>query len=109
MTTIHLALGKDGRLRSCEAKGHSGYADKGSDIVCAAISFLMRTVMQVLSETEGVQLESDTSLRGTVFFRIRQNRFDEKTNAELVFAGNLLKKGFSSLSKDYPENVLYEV
>ncbi len=37
-------------LTGIEARGHSGYADKGNDIVCAAVSALMQALILGLSD-----------------------------------------------------------
>ena len=43
MTRITL-FRRDGRIVRIEAEGHSGYADEGSDIVCAAVTASFRLV-----------------------------------------------------------------
>ena len=37
-------------IRTIEATGHSGYAEEGSDIVCSAVSVLMETLANSLTE-----------------------------------------------------------
>ncbi len=37
-------------IKTIEATGHSGYAEQGSDIVCSAISTLMETLANGLTE-----------------------------------------------------------
>ncbi|MBR1673124.1 MAG: ribosomal-processing cysteine protease Prp [Fretibacterium sp.] len=49
-----------GRLRGVESRGHSGFADKGRDIVCAAVSSLLHALLLGLSdvaEVEGLECE----------------------------------------------------
>ncbi|MDE5614650.1 MAG: ribosomal-processing cysteine protease Prp, partial [Treponemataceae bacterium] len=58
MTTVTLVCGKDGAFRSCEAAGHAGFAAKGSDIVCAAVTILLRTAADVLSGMDGVVIRA---------------------------------------------------
>ena len=41
-------------LTGIEARGHSGFAEKGNDIVCAAVSALMQSLMFGLSEVAKV-------------------------------------------------------
>ena len=106
MTSIRLVSDRKGRLKSCHAEGHSGYGKKGTDIVCAAISILIRTALQTLEVYEGVCVKSDFSTRGIVDFCVEQTEFSEKVNAGLEFAGKFLEKGFSSLVEEYPENVI---
>ena len=37
-------------IKTIEATGHSGYAEEGSDIVCSAVSVLMETLANGLTE-----------------------------------------------------------
>ena len=46
MTTITYYEGKD--EISIEIKGHCGYAEEGSDIVCSAVSMLAQTLVSYL-------------------------------------------------------------
>lgn len=46
---------QDGTLTGIESKGHSGYAQRGSDIVCAAVSTLMQSLVLGLEEVAGVR------------------------------------------------------
>lgn len=41
-------------LTGIEARGHSGFAEKGNDIVCAAVSTLMQALVFGLSEVAKV-------------------------------------------------------
>ena len=41
-------------LTGIEARGHSGFAEKGNDIVCAAVSTLMQALIFGLSEVAKV-------------------------------------------------------
>lgn len=45
-------------LTGFSAKGHSGYGERGSDIVCAAISAVTQSTVMGLSEVVGVKLDS---------------------------------------------------
>ncbi|MBQ6779902.1 MAG: ribosomal-processing cysteine protease Prp [Treponema sp.] len=103
MTTITLVCGKDGVLRSCVAEGHAGFAAKGHDIVCAAVTMLIRTAMQVLSETDGVTLHADTAERGFLAFEVEQAA-GEKTE-RLVCITDFLECGLQSLQSEYPQFV----
>lgn len=54
MTEITL-FRKNGRAVGFMAQGHTGYADDGSDIVCAAISALTQAAVIGLNEVIGLQ------------------------------------------------------
>ena len=43
-----------GRITGVSVKGHSGYAEEGSDIVCAGISTLLITIDQALCSLVGL-------------------------------------------------------
>ena len=47
-TTVTFMKRSDGALIGYSACGHSGYAEAGSDIVCAAVSALTQTVLNGL-------------------------------------------------------------
>ncbi|MCL2547760.1 MAG: ribosomal-processing cysteine protease Prp [Symbiobacteriaceae bacterium] len=49
MTEIFFIRDTAGRITSFSAKGHSGFAPKGDDIVCAAVSALLQAAVFSLS------------------------------------------------------------
>ncbi len=61
MTTITIIKSKSGNYKSMTCSGHAGYAESGSDIVCAAVSMLViNTInsLDVLTNTQ-MQVEAD--------------------------------------------------
>jgi hypothetical protein len=54
MIKIVLERNPDGFIRRFSAAGHSGYADQGSDIICAAISALAQTTIGSLQELASI-------------------------------------------------------
>ncbi|MCH5282801.1 MAG: ribosomal-processing cysteine protease Prp [Treponema sp.] len=120
MTKILLAR-EEGGLR-CSASGHAGFAEKGSDIVCAAVTVLLRTAMRLLSKDAQIEFatslplcsESDLeeSRRGELSFsaRVREDlALDEKSSAKIkiAFLADYLSEGFKSLCEEFPRNVEY--
>lgn len=103
MTTVTLVCGKDGAFRSCEAAGHAGFAAKGSDIVCAAVTILLRTAADVLSGMDGVVVRTDTAGRGELAFAVVRAAA-EKTE-RLVCTADFLERGLRSLQSEYPQFV----
>ena len=55
MTSVTLYRAADGRLSGFECRGHAGYAQAGSDIVCAAVSVLSTTCVNALESVAGVK------------------------------------------------------
>ena len=54
MTTVSFHTEEGGRIVSFEVKGHSGYAEDGSDIVCAAVTSAVRLVECSLNDVLGL-------------------------------------------------------
>lgn len=56
---------RDGKLTGFDSSGHAGYADYGSDIVCAGVSGILYAVANTLSEMDANAYieESDNRLR----------------------------------------------
>ena len=105
MTKVLLVCRADGGFVSCRASGHASFAKKGSDIVCAAVSVVLRTVMELLEQTEGVVLRSDTSTRGLLDFRVASS--DASAAGRLKCAADFIRIAFSSLAREYPSNVAF--
>ena len=105
MISVLLTCGKDGTLASCRAQGHARFAEKGNDIVCSAVTVLLRTTMQVLSETEGILVRADASERGSLDFDVSAESAPAESRAALVYAGRFLEAGLASLVREYPSNV----
>lgn len=104
MTDICLVCHKDGSFSSCSAQGHSGYGTKGSDILCAAISVLLRTTAQVLIETFGSAVEYDASTCGKFFLKVK--KMSTVDCGKLVYAADFLRNGFVSLQQEFPKHIL---
>ena len=53
MTTVTF-LTEGSRIIGFDAAGHSGYADEGEDIVCAAITSTVRLIECILNDVMGI-------------------------------------------------------
>ncbi len=106
MTAVTLLRGKNGEFKAFGAEGHAGFASKGNDIVCAAVTVLLRTAMQVLSKTEGVAYKADTASRGNLAFSVEVTKSDSDTEERLITAADFIAEGIASLQKEYPEHVI---
>jgi len=104
MTTItFLTEGK--RIIGFDAKGHSGYAEEGSDIVCAAITSAVRLVDATVNDVLGLAASVKVSEKsGKISFRLPGglSAVNESTCQSLL-AGLMLY--FTELHGEYPENI----
>jgi uncharacterized protein YsxB (DUF464 family) len=100
MTTITVYY-KNGRITGFKAKGHSGYAERGEDIVCAAISALTQTAYLGLSEL--VKANVDVSQKGGELTLKLPEGFspEEGEKAELILGTMLL--GLRSVKENYSD------
>lgn len=104
MVSVRIKRSKTGVLLGCCAEGHAGYAGQGSDIVCSAVSVLIRTTMQVVSGLPGVNLESNIARRGFVEFKVLSD-FSSDVEEKLKFAGDFLQAGLESVAREFPDNL----
>ena len=100
MTTLKL-LRKQQRFVGFRCEGHSGYADEGEDIVCAAISSMTQFSI-CCAEQLNVPLvyRKDEALLECSVMR-----------PSSTFSGILkaLEKSISQLAQDYPEYICLEI
>ncbi len=106
MTVVTLSYGKNGVIKKCQANGHAGFSKKGSDIVCSAITVLLRTAMQVLSHNENVLLITEPFERGSLSFTAEAKTENPETEAQLKCIGDFLRTGILALTKEFPKNVI---
>lgn len=94
---ITIIYDKKGKDMSLQASGHAGYAPKGQDIVCAAVSTLMQSLAySVDSGTVTCDPGGDNILRVQASWSL-----DTLAKFELVMDGLML------LAQQYPANVRF--
>lgn len=80
--------------------GHSGYAEAGSDIVCAAVSSVVTTsINAILSFEETIKVKDDCCV-----LEIQVLKLDKITDTLLQNMLNLLKE----IEKEYKKNIKME-
>lgn len=90
MTNI-LFQKRDDKFIAFKIEGHSGYADKGEDIVCAAISALSQSVVIGLEEV--LYIKSDYGIKdGFLHMSLKDNSIQDIEKSQV-----LLKTFFKSL------------
>lgn len=97
---------ESGLFKSLSASGHAGFSTKGMDIVCAGISILLDTAMEVLLKTEGIVLEKEIACRGKLAFHVAGFESVVSVEERLKCIADFIRQGINSLAKDYPAYVL---
>ena len=64
MTTISFRM-EDDRITGFDSQGHSGYAEAGADIVCAAVTSAIRLVETTVNDVLGLAASVKISERDT--------------------------------------------
>lgn len=111
MIHIELKSKESGELHSCKVSGHAGFANKGEDVVCAAVSILVRVAVLQLQEwakdARDLKVSLDCQRLGNVSFCVLHN--GEGSKEALVHLFSFLKIGFESLACEYQEFVRLDV
>ena len=94
-----MVVDEAGLLRSCRVQGHAGAGERGSDIVCAAVSVLTRTIVRVLSNRKDVIIRGNIPEQGD--FRI-ETGYESGGKEFLAAAGAFLIEGLASVSAEFP-------
>ena len=94
---------EDERITGFSVSGHSGYADSGSDIVCAAISAVVTMAETTINDVCGAKAKvrvKDEQARITLTL---PTSCDEEDAVQAVLAGLLLY--LCSLRDEYPDYI----
>ncbi len=102
MTRAVLYKDAQGRFTGFSVKGHSGYAEEGSDIICAAISILTTTCVNALESVAGVVPMIRGGEDGFLEAFIPHQADPQKAHdAQILFRA--LHQGLSDLTQAYPK------
>ena len=104
MTTVTFRMEED-RITGFDSEGHSGYAEAGADIVCAAITSAIRlvdaTVNDVLGLSASVKVREEDA---RIEFRLPGGLSPEAEYAcQSLLTGLMVY--FAELHDEYPENI----
>ncbi len=102
MISATLYQGKDG-LTACRITGHSGQAEAGRDIVCAAVSILGCTCVNAMESVCGIIPLITENEEGLLAFQLPEITPEENAKAQILMGA--LKQGLTDLADAYPRNV----
>ena len=104
MTTVTF-LTEGSRITGFDATGHSGYADEGEDIVCAAITSTVRLVECILNDVMGlcasVKVHEKTA---TISLRLPGSLGETaESTCQTLLTGMMVY--LSELHNEYPDHI----
>ena len=104
MTTATF-LTEGSRITGFDVKGHSGYAEAGTDIVCAAVTSAVRLTEATINDVFG--LAASVKVRdksGSISLRLPGGLSDRDEHAVQGLLSGLMLY-FSQLHDEYPDNI----
>ena len=104
MTTVTFRMEED-RITGFDSEGHSGYAEAGADIVCAAITSAIRlvdaTINDVLGLAASVKVKENEAL---ISLRLPGGLAPTaESTCQALLTGLMVY--FAELHDEYPENI----
>ena len=94
---------EDERITGFSVSGHSGYAEAGSDIVCAAISAVVSMAEATINDVCGAKAKVRVKEEDARITLTLPASCDEEESIQAVLAGMLLT--LCSLRDDYPDYI----
>ena len=91
------------RITGFTVSGHSGYAEAGSDIVCAAVSAIVTMAEATVNEVCGAKAKVRVKEEDARVTLTLPASCDEEDSVQAVLAGMLLT--LISLRDDYPDYI----
>ena len=91
------------RITGFSISGHSGYAEAGSDIVCAAISAVVSMVEATINDVCGAKAKVRVKEEDARITLMLPTSCDEEDAVQAVLAGMLLY--LCNLRDDYPDYI----
>ena len=91
------------RITGFSISGHSGYAEAGSDIVCAAISAVVTMAEATINEVCGAKAKVRVKEQDARVTLMLPTSCDEEEAVQAVLAGMMLT--LLSMRDDYPDYI----
>ena len=91
------------RIKGFSVSGHSGYAEAGSDIICAAISAVVTMAEATINDVCGAKAKVRVKVADARISLTLPASCDEEESVQAVLAGMMLT--LCSLRDDYPDYI----
>ena len=102
MISVIFHSDEKGQLISYEARGHSGYAESGSDIICAGVSVLSATCLNSLESVCGIIAVLKVNTDGHIAYALPKKLSDAQMHDAQILMKALLQ-GIRDMIDVYPK------
>ena len=93
----------DDRITGFSVSGHSGYAEAGADIVCAAVSAIVRMAEATINDVCGAKAKVRVKEEDARITLTLPTSCDEEDAVQAVLSGMMVT--LISLREDYPDYI----
>ncbi len=100
MTFVTVGRDATGFIRSLKASGHTGYAEAGEDIVCAAVSALTQTAAMAVEEY-GVSTRIDEQTAELTIELTKSLSMQEMHDVQVILGA--IVQGLQATQYQYPD------
>lgn len=100
MIKIRIRLDRNGCIALLSARGHAGGALKGSNVICAGATTLIRTIARFLEVEDGIDIRGNAAKPGILNLKIRNYSLDKSERIKGIT--DFLLFGLKDLEKEYP-------
>ena len=102
MTTVTFK-NENGRICGFCCSGHSGYAESGADVVCAAVSAAVKFAEATLNDVLGAHAKVKVNEANAEIALTLPAACEDETAVQAVLTGMMLT--MCSLRDEYPDNI----
>lgn len=99
MVEVRIGRDRDGKIIRFSGSGHSGYAKKGEDVVCAAVSALLQTAVVGLEDYIGLEVFSTRGKDGLLEASLGEVNGQRRQLADAILETMVI--GLRCIERDY--------
>ena len=105
MTTVVFRMEGD-RITGFEARGHSGYAEAGADIVCAAVTSAVRLAECAVNDVLGLEAAVKVRQKDAYLSLKLPTKLGQTAESTCQTLMTALMVHFAQLHEEYPDHII---
>ena len=105
MTTVQFRM-EGGRITGFDAVGHSGYAEEGTDIVCAAVTSAVRLAECAVNDVLGLEAAVKVRQKDAYLSLKLPTKLGQTAESTCQTLMTALMVHFAQLHEEYPDHII---